>query len=431
MALYAFDGTWNKPDDTPNDGHDTNTNVYRFAQAYARCHNDDGQTLQHWYRPGVGTRFGKVGRIIGGFTGAGGRQRVSEMLELCQAEFEAGDRTVDIVGFSRGAALALHFANKLTDGVKVNKQLLKADSIRFLGLWDTVPSFGIPGAILDWANDINIGWELDLPHHVSYCAHALARHERRQAFNVHRLDPKHRNENVHEVWFRGSHADIGGGNENHKRNAITLLWMMEQARKAGIPFTDTQIEVVRQQQDLEAEINTNDMVGEKIDRPFYEGDRMHPSAARRLAVGESKELSIDSRQLFDFSGLMMEKDDQYLFRPDASSRWSDSGIECDPSGWPEDLSQSNSLFSRLRERFLESKTIGLLRRVRSANWFEICACPGFDDREAFPVGKNQHTTTPWVCPQDGPLTFFANDSDFPNQYGNNEGSIRIQVKRVA
>lgn len=52
------------------------------------------------------------------------------------------------MGFSRGAALALDFANKMKDdGIRPpgTKQVVKEQpQIRFLGLWDIVGSFGIP-----------------------------------------------------------------------------------------------------------------------------------------------------------------------------------------------------------------------------------------------------------------------------------------------
>ena len=379
---------------------------------------------------GVGTRFGKFGKVIGGLTGFGGRERVEEMLELYAAQFVAGDKTVDIVGFSRGAALALHFANKLADGKKVNGQRLKAESIRFLGLWDTVPAFGIPGAIIDWANDINIGWDLDLPPRVERCSHALARHERRQAFDVHRLDPKHKKANVHEVWFRGGHGDIGGGNGNVKRHAIALRWMVEEARQAGIPFTDEQMATFGSDENLQAPVVLADKVGDEIDREFFEGDRVHFSAAKRLGVGETKEVPVDSRQVFDFSGLMVESGDSYLFVPDVSGRWNDGDIECDATGWPENLSRNDHWWSKIKEGLLESKMVGLLRRVRSANWFEVCACLGFDDDHAFAIGRGQFSSSPWICERSGPLNFFANDATIPNKYGNNQGRMNVIVKRV-
>lgn len=432
MALYAFDGTWNKPDYDFSDGTDTNTNVYRFARYYGEITGESTAALRTQYLAGVGTKFGKAGKVIGGLTGAGGRARIEEMLELCAAEFAAGDTTVDIIGFSRGAALALHFANKLADGVKVSGTRIQAQSIRFLGLWDTVPAFGIPGAYIDWAQDINIGWDLDLPTNVQRCSHALARHERRQAFDVHRLDPRHKHAHVHEVWFRGVHSDIGGGNGNLPLNAIALRWMMEEARLAGIPFTDHQISAVKALEDATVAIGKNSEKIELIDRAFHEHDILHPSAANTLAVGASKTVPVDSRVVYDFSGLIVERGASYAFSPDLTGSWQDASIKCDASGWPDDLSRNESLWGKIKAGVLQSAAVGLLRRVRTANWFELCACPGFDDDFAFPVGKGQHANTPWQCPRTAPLNFFANDALHPvNQYRNNNGSLNVTVTRVA
>lgn len=58
MALYAFDGTWNE--DEPNAEEDTN--VVRFKRAYQGTVDDI---------PGVGTRFGSIGKLFGGLFGTG------------------------------------------------------------------------------------------------------------------------------------------------------------------------------------------------------------------------------------------------------------------------------------------------------------------------------------------------------------------------
>src|SRR3954462_12956267 len=94
MALYAFDGTWNS--DKPGSQHDTN--VLWFKQAYGK---------ECFYREGVGTRFGPFGQVLGGITGAGGHTRIHEGLQQLEQNLAAGDADIDVVGFSRGAALAV------------------------------------------------------------------------------------------------------------------------------------------------------------------------------------------------------------------------------------------------------------------------------------------------------------------------------------
>lgn len=237
MALYAFDGTWNEQHDAGVYGE--NTNVVEFAKAY------DGQwavvqkaeekgapsVRDDFYVSGVGTRHGRVGRWFGGAFGFGGRARISEAKAALSERFAAGDEHVDIVGFSRGAALALHFANAV-GGMKVRNRAganVKPE-VRFLGLWDVVAAFGIPLDVgpLEFQR-INLGYKLSLAEHVKYCFHAIAMDERRDAFRVTRVD------NGYQVWFRGVHSDVGGGNENWKLSNIALRWMLRKAEAVGLP----------------------------------------------------------------------------------------------------------------------------------------------------------------------------------------------------
>ena len=161
MALYAFDGTWNS--DKPGSQHDTN--VLWFRRAYSN---------ECFYREGVGTRFGPFGQVLGGISGAGGHTRVQEALQQLEQNVAAGDSVIDVVGFSRGAALAIDFTNRVN-------HLPGSPTIRFLGIWDCVPSFGV--ASVDW----DPSWELELPDNVAKCYHAMALEERRHTFQLHRL----------------------------------------------------------------------------------------------------------------------------------------------------------------------------------------------------------------------------------------------------
>jgi uncharacterized protein (DUF2235 family) len=203
MALYAFDGTWSCPHDNPQE----DTNVVHFRDAY-----ESGEVA---YFSGPGTRMGWLGRIAGGLTGAGGHHRVREALKAVERNIDNGDSVIDVIGFSRGAALALDFANSLPACVRV----------RFLGMWDTVPSFGLPGSSFD------IGWKLDLPLAADHCFHGMALDETRYNYPLHRLAPNRR---LSQVWFRGRHSDVGGGNGNVGLSSITLDWMFEAAHLCGL-----------------------------------------------------------------------------------------------------------------------------------------------------------------------------------------------------
>src|SRR5688572_21978964 len=109
MALYAFDGTWNTEKDAGR--YDRNTNVVRFKDCYAGT---------SFFYKGVGTRHGKLGKFFGGAFGVGGHERIEAARADVAKRLADGDRDIDIVGFSRGAALAAHFANVIAeDGVRL------------------------------------------------------------------------------------------------------------------------------------------------------------------------------------------------------------------------------------------------------------------------------------------------------------------------
>ncbi|MEO8018005.1 MAG: DUF2235 domain-containing protein [Pseudomonadota bacterium] len=219
MALYAFDGTWNSEKDAGE--YDRNTNVVRFKDLYAG---------PKFFYKGVGTKHGTLGKFFGGAFGVGGHERIEEAKRDVARQFAAGDRDIDIVGFSRGAALSVHFANVLADdGVKVN-DVLEKPPVRFLGVFDVVAAFGIPINLGFNFNRINLGYKLGLSKGVKFCYHALALDEARQAFRPTRV------KGGCEVWFRGVHSDVGGGNDNHALNDITLRWMLRKAIASGLPM---------------------------------------------------------------------------------------------------------------------------------------------------------------------------------------------------
>ena len=105
-------------------------------------------------------------------------------------------------------------------------------SIRYLGLWDVVGQFGLPG------RHLNAGHDLRLPRNVELCFHAMALDETRLLFPLTRLtgSRSHTKTSPVEVWFRGVHSDVGGGNGNLGLNWISLNWMFETAKGAGLPI---------------------------------------------------------------------------------------------------------------------------------------------------------------------------------------------------
>ena len=135
MSVYAFDGTWNEAKDG-DDPDDTNTNVFRFYDAYKR---HSKRPDLDFYVPGVGTRFKAIGRALGGVFGLGELPRINEAYEaLCKA-WDEGERDIDIVGFSRGAATTLDFWHCIQErGIRrpgSDDVVEPSPKIRFLGVW--------------------------------------------------------------------------------------------------------------------------------------------------------------------------------------------------------------------------------------------------------------------------------------------------------
>jgi hypothetical protein len=264
MALYAFDGTWNSEKDAGE--YDKNTNVVRFKDLYAG---------NHFFYKGVGTKHGFLGKIVGGAFGVGGQERIAEARRDIARQFAAGDRDIDVVGFSRGAALAVDFANVIADdGVMVNG-VNERPPVRFLGVWDVVAAFGIPIDLGFHFNRINLGYKLGLSKCVKYAYHALALDEARQAFRPTRMM------DAYEVWFRGVHSDIGGGNDNHALNDITLRWMLSKAIANGLPMAAGCIDTSCKRVDVDARISVNfDPIRNRSREPKPD-DRFHYTVAAR------------------------------------------------------------------------------------------------------------------------------------------------------
>lgn len=279
MALYAFDGTGQR-DDNPELENTNDTNVARFYFAYRPSDVDVPiDDRRNHYQRGIGSA-GLLRKALGTITGFGGRTFVRRALDKLRDNIERGDTTIDVIGFSRGAALALDFVNEIAKG-RVKRADGTIPTVRFLGLFDCVPSFGIP------ISPLNIGWDLDLPQNVQRCFHALALDERRGNFHLHR--PKVLGEarpgRLVEVWFRGVHSDIGGNGakEDPPRGlaSIPLNWMFVNAQACGLEFDPTLVAQNKAAARHEAKMLDNIDPIETSFRKLRDGDFVHETVTVR------------------------------------------------------------------------------------------------------------------------------------------------------
>jgi uncharacterized protein (DUF2235 family) len=229
MALYVFDGTGNED----RDGDDRDSNACKFFTAYEdpNKNDDPGKEIGSLYLKGIGTRARTfVGRGFSEAFGIGGHRRVRQAMDRLEDNIEAGDSVVDIAGFSRGAALALSFANEIASK-------MKDQDLRFIGLFDVVGEFGLPG------EHVNAGHRLNMPPNAQNVFHAMALDETRLLFPLTRLSGSGPTTGVllQEVWFRGVHSDVGGGNGNATLNGIALNWLFQNAKRCGLPIRESDV----------------------------------------------------------------------------------------------------------------------------------------------------------------------------------------------
>lgn len=257
--LIAFDGTWDDPD--------AQTNVWRFAQEYAH-----GATL---YLDGVGAGVSLAGHLAGGLFGAGEGGKVATAMSYLLSHPD--DAVLDVVGFSRGAATALDFANR------VHGETTR--TIRFLGLWDTVAAFGVANLGF-YFSKLTFGHHLYLPpDRVQHAYHALALDERRPSFKPTRLN------GAQEVWFTGVHTDVGGSGAIGLSN-ISLRWMLAKAKANGLPI-DVDPTSLPTKPDTPPSLDSVERVSSFYHRSVGLTDRMHytvtayPDHPRETVVTEA------------------------------------------------------------------------------------------------------------------------------------------------
>ena len=255
ISIY-FDGTWEVPDTYLEDG-DESTNVYRLYKAAL----DSGET-HCLYINGVGN--GWYSSQFGGWFGLGIRDKVITAYQYLARNYVDGDN-VFLFGYSRGGYSAralsgvLSFAglsasgmvestaiaaweayrssntaegNNLSFMAKYNSKVIP---IQFLGVFDTVRSMGAPLPFLRKANKALYVFHDNYPaSNVKNAYQALALDETRPSFEQNLWCGSRPGQNMEQVWFSGSHADIGGGYLVPKAANIVLHEMAMKAIASGL-----------------------------------------------------------------------------------------------------------------------------------------------------------------------------------------------------
>ncbi len=133
---------------------------------------------------------------------------------------------------------------------------------------------------------------------------------------------------------------------------------------------------------------------------------------------EQEEVTVFASQLYNYSGLMLEKGATYLFNVKEGQTWKDSSIECGPKGWNRGNQELG--FAEVGIALLEP-----FRRVPDSDWFCLCGCVTDNDDYAFKIGDGPVEIE---IMKSGEFLPFANDKK--THYGNNEGKIIVVVQRI-
>ena len=348
----------------------------------------------------------------------------------------------------------------------------------FLGVWDTVGALGIP-------NDLSILNLLDNPRRyffhdtelsgtVQHARHAVALDEQRASFSPTLWSKIEHRPGVKQVWFPGVHCDVGGGYIEKGLSDGALKWMIDEAGQLGLAFHSGMIsQIMPDAQDVLHDSacgvfkrfhtqprsippmvssappgSLHQSVLDRQGNPPITQAPYHPSTL--LKPGEEQALSIYAAPHWNETGIYLEAGARYAFQ--ASGEWLDSDIKCGPGGPPKGQFQAGELAQLLGTAWgkIESAYKAIshnqdadfkgTRREEDMPWFALVGAianggnPGTDGTpkpaETFLIGEGcEYPATGTSITGPGYLYCFANDAwDF---YGNNRGSVRLTVRRLA
>ena len=205
--------------------------------------------------------------------GRGINRQIRRAYGYLASRYRPGDK-IYLIGYSRGAfavrslagvidrvglllpekatvrnvrqAYRLYEADEKTEGCEAfsKANCHEGICIEMVGVWDTVKALGLRLPLL---------WKLTEERHkfhdhtllpsINSGVQALALDETREAFApVLWKTPDNWDGRVHQVWFRGTHGDVGGmlGTFLKARplSNIPLVWMLEQLEAHGVPLPE-------------------------------------------------------------------------------------------------------------------------------------------------------------------------------------------------
>jgi hypothetical protein len=271
------------------------TNVFKLYEAVDQNgHRFDSTAVQQVaiYHDGVGTESLKWVRIFGGVFGWGLSRNVKQLYGELARVYDPDDR-IFLFGFSRGAFTVRTLAGLVTScgildptryptnrafrrairqaykhyrrkyqtalsrllrgRVAITDEDLRQYSvgieafadpnrkiIEFIGVWDTVDAVGSPFGIANVINSVVYRFKFPDPTlnaEVAHACQALALDEPRKSFEplLWREQPED-SARIEQVWFAGSHSNVGGGYPRQGMSLVALDWMMRKSEAHGLRF---------------------------------------------------------------------------------------------------------------------------------------------------------------------------------------------------
>lgn len=261
--VVILDGTMS----TLEEGYETNAGlIYRLLQEA-----QDGERTYLLYEAGIQWKGWR--RALDVIAGIGINSQIRRAYGFIAARYRPGDR-IYLVGYSRGAYAVRSLAGMIellgllrreaaternvrrmfdfyqgdTFGREARifaaARCLRDIEVEVIGCFDTVKALGIRWPVLWRLAPAPTEFHSDqVGKHTRHAFHALARHETRMAYApvLWRTTPDTTAE-VRQVWFRGSHGDVGGhlGDFVAARPLanIPLVWMCERLEDCGLQFPD-------------------------------------------------------------------------------------------------------------------------------------------------------------------------------------------------
>ena len=261
--ILCLDGTWNH-----NRAKSSFTNVLKLAQSILASDSNGIQQVCH-YVEGIASADGEWLQFLKGGVGYGVSDRIRKAYAILVEAYEPGDE-IFLVGFSRGAfeARSLGALITLFGIAKPGSAFAMANAwsvyrngkskrdpaalaeiragahypvpIKCVAVWDTVGNLGNPfvaGGLIARSFRFH---DMRLSPNIEVALHALSIDELRGPFRpllwtLPKGQAPAAHQHVEQVWFAGTHADVGGGHRETALSDTALLWMAERLQaKTGL-----------------------------------------------------------------------------------------------------------------------------------------------------------------------------------------------------